>query len=187
MGQPFVRLIWVVAAFAPLFLLWAIRGNPPAEAYVGVWGWISICLLLAIVPNAAVIAAITLAAHSSALPGTEIPAEVRPTGEQLVAFLLAMLLPLYDANISAVRDAAALVVAVAIVVVVFWFAGLHVLNLAVAAMRYRVWMVRWRRNAASSDAAGEWVFLLTRASDPPTVGEPLRVRTVLNSVFVEAK
>lgn len=187
MGQPVVRLVWVVAAFAPLFLLWAIRGNPPAEAYVGVWGWISICLLLAIVPNAAVITAVGLAARSSALPGSETPAEVRPTGEQLVAFLLAMLLPLYDANISAVRDATALLVAVIIVVIVFWFAGLHVLNLALAAMRYRVWMVRWRQHAVSSNAAGEWVFLLTRATNPPVVGEPLRVRAVLNSVFVEAK
>ena len=130
------RLLMVLSSLAPLFVLWAIRGN---SLIPDIW-FIPACLLLATVPTGILLLRIKTAIRNRdrrelAIGGVE------DHRAHLLTYLFAVLLPFYAADVSTWRDLAAMLGALAFIIFVFWRLNLHYLNLLFAIRGYHVFTV----------------------------------------------
>lgn len=117
------RLMMVLSSLSPLFILWAIRGNPLISDYYLICG----CLLMVVIPNAFLYERI-LAAKRNNDKRTLKVGLADDHRDHLLVYLFAILLPLYDANLSEQRDFAATLVAFFFIIFLFWHLNLHYMN-----------------------------------------------------------
>jgi hypothetical protein len=176
-GLPIARLLMVVSSLAPLFLLWAIRGAPPiSDCY-----WVTGCLALAIVPNLAL-----LWRWRSARRNNDhrviVVASARNQSDHLLVYLFAMLLPLYSVNLGNDRELYAVAAAFAFIVFLFWHMNLHYMNIAFAALGYRVYTTEMKGRGG---AGGETVILLSKQTSPPPAGTLIDGLRISDTVFVQ--
>lgn len=176
-GLPIARLLMVVSSLAPLFLLWAIRGAPPVpDRY-----WISACLFLAVVPNLALLCRWRVA-RSRNDHRIILVVAARDQSEHLLVYLFAMLLPLYTANLADVRELLAVAAAFVFIVFLFWHMNLHYMNIAFAALGYRVYTIEM---ASRPGVQGNSVILLSKRIAPPPAGASIEGFRISDTVFVE--
>jgi predicted small integral membrane protein len=167
----------VVSSLAPLFLLWAIRGAQPiSDCY-----WVTGCLALAIVPNLALLLR-WRAARRSNDHRVIIVNFARDQSDHLLVYLFAMLLPLYSVNLGNDRELYAVAAAFVFIVFLFWHMNLHYMNIAFAALGYRVYTTEMK---ASGEAAGDTVILLSKRTSPPATGTSINGLRISDTVFVE--
>ena len=167
----------VVSSLAPLFLLWAIRGAPPiSDCY-----WVTGCLALAIVPNLALLW-LWRAARRSNDHRIIIVASARDQSDHLLVYLFAMLLPLYSVNFGNDRELYAVAAAFAFIVFLFWHMNLHYMNIAFAALGYRVYTTQMMGRGG---AAGDAVIFLSKRTSPPVANTSIDGLRISDSVFVE--
>jgi hypothetical protein len=99
----------------------------------------------------------------------------------LLVYLFAMLIPLYDVNLSSPRDAAAALVAFLFIVFLFWHLNLHYMNVLFAIRSYRVFTI----TPAETDlATGEPFVLLTKRVSFQA-GQKVQAYRLSNTVFFE--
>jgi hypothetical protein len=145
-GLGLVRLILVWSSLSPVFILWAIRGVETVPDYV----WVPICLTLFALPSA-ILYAIFKRSKKSKNEKTITVESARDQREHLLTYLFAMLIPLFDANLSGYRDLAAISLAFIFVVFLFWHMKLHYMNLVFAIAGYKIFTVETRVGTTTQD------------------------------------
>jgi hypothetical protein len=146
-GYRWLRLMMVLSSFAPLFIFWAVRG----QSLMPEWWFLISCAALAVLPTAFTLLRVRAARAAQAETIDIGPADDRR--DDLLVYLFAMLLPFYAPDLSTWRSLAAVILALAFVVFLFWYLDLHYVNVLFAAMRYRVFVVR--PNATANPSSGD--------------------------------
>ena len=135
-GLKIARLLMVLSSMSPLFLLWAIRGNALVpDKYV-----FMVCAAMLSLPNLALGLRIWVAIRASDRREIAI-GTAEDHRDHLLVYLFSMLLPFYAAELRNWRDMAAVLVALAFIVFLFWHLNLHYMNVLFAAFGYRVFSV----------------------------------------------
>ena len=169
----FLRFVLVLACMAPLFLLMAIRG-------VGVVPWefyFPIFLGLAIVPNIYLIARIVVAIHRNDRKLIKIGG-ITDNREQLITYIFATLLPLFQSSVSTDQDLYASLCALLLIIFVFGHMELYYMNFFFALAGYRV--ISLKPNAAQSGSQVDHVLITKRRQLPEgTEIHPFRVTNFL--------
>ena len=135
-GLGFWRLCAVVAGFAPLFVLLAVRGN---SVIPGAW-YVSICLVLAVLPMVFLVLRFFVAYRYTAPRQIQV-GTVENSNSHTLGYLFATLLPFYRQELATAWDLAAIVIALAFIIFLFWHLNLHYLNIFLAVFRYRAYTV----------------------------------------------
>jgi hypothetical protein len=99
--------------------------------------------------------------------------------DHLLVYLFAMLIPLFESNIGSARDSAATIVALLLVIFLFWHLHLHYMNVLFAIFGYRVFTVR--------DADGTHVLVLLSKRTVLPRGTQLQAYRLSNTVFIERR
>ena len=178
-GLPIARLLMVISSLAPLFLLWAIRGAPPISDR---W-WITACVVLAVVPSLALVWRWRIARRRND-HRIIVVAAAHDQSEHLLVYLFAMLLPLYTANLANERELFAVAAAFVFIVFLFWHMNLHYMNIAFAALGYRVYTIEM---ASRPGVQGHSVILLSKRTAAPPAGASIDSLRISDTVFVERK
>jgi hypothetical protein len=135
-GLKTTRFFMVLSSMSPLFLLWAIRGN----SFVGDKYLLTFCAIMLLLPNLFLV--LRIRAAIGANDRREIAVGTAEDHRaHLLVYLFSMLLPLYAAELRSERDVAAVLVALAFIVFLFWHLSLHYMNLLFAVLGYRVFSV----------------------------------------------
>ena len=120
----------------PLFLLLAIRGNGLVPDNV----LLPSCAGLILIPMALLFARIRVAEHDRDRHPISI-GSARDHRADILVYLFAILLPLYLQDLDDAREIAATIVALGVIVYVFWRLNLHYMNLLFLMMRYNSFAV----------------------------------------------
>lgn len=135
-GLKTARLFMVLSSMSPLFLLWAIRGN----SFVPDKYLLTFCAFMVVLPN--LLLRLRIRAAIRANDRREIAVgTAEDHRDHLLVYLFSMLLPFYAAELRNERDVAAVLVALAFIVFLFWHLNLHYMNLLFAVLGYRVFSV----------------------------------------------
>lgn len=145
-GLGFVRFVLVWSSLSPVFLLWAIRGVGVIQDRI----WIPVCAVLFLLPTI-ILCLIFRRARASQNEKTIVISSARDQREHLLTYLFAMLIPLFDANLSGVRDIFAISIAFLFVMFLFWHMRLHYMNLIFAMWGYRIFTVEARGGTTKKD------------------------------------
>jgi hypothetical protein len=165
-----IRFILVLACMAPLFVLMAIRG-------IGVipWEWyFPAFLALAILPNVYLFFRMWQARRLKDRKRITVE-EVTDNREQLITYVFAMLLPLFQSSVSTENDLYAALAATLIVIFIFGHMELYYMNFFLAFAGYRVLSVK------GSGQFGVSHVLITKRTSFPTQLQftPLRITDFL--------
>jgi hypothetical protein len=135
-GLKAARLLMVLSSISPLFILWTIRGNSliPDRYLIG------FCALMVAVPNTFLWLRIRRA-KKQADTRELIVGTADDHRDHILVYLFAMLLPFYSEDLGSWRYLGASLAALAFIVFLFWHLNLHYMNLAFAALGYRVFTV----------------------------------------------
>ncbi len=136
-GLGFPRFCMVLAGFAPLFILMAIRG---IEILPDMWLWIA-CASLIAVPIVFLLLRL-LVVWRYEPPRLIVVGQVEDNRSHILTYLFATFLPFYRQDLGNIRDMMAIGVAVLFVVFLFWHLNLHYVNILLAVFGYRVYTIR---------------------------------------------
>lgn len=165
-----IRFILVLACMAPLFVLMAIRG-------IGVvpWEWyFPAFIALAVLPN--VYLAFRMWQARKLDDRKRITVEdVSDNREQLITYIFAMLLPLFQSSVSTENDLYAALAATLIVIFIFGHMELYYMNFFLAFRGYRIVTLR-----GSGQFGVSHVLITRRPTFPPNLQlNPLRITDFL--------
>ncbi len=173
-GLPFVRLAMIVSSLSPLFVLWAVRGiTPIPDAWL-----ITFCVALIVLPNAVLLLRLWIARRRQDKKTIDIEF-ADDHRDHLLVYLFAMLIPLYQANVGSARESAATLVALLLVIFLFWHLNLHYMNVLFAVFGYRVYTVR--------DAEGSQLLVVLSKRTALPRGAKLHAYRLSNTVFIERR
>jgi hypothetical protein len=169
----FLRFVLVLACMAPLFLLMAIRG-------VGVVPWefyFPIFIGLAIFPNIYLVVRIAVAIRRNDRKLIRVGG-VTDNREQLITYVFATLLPLFQSSASTDQDLYASLCALLLIIFVFGHMELYYMNFFFALAGYRV--ISLKPSARQSSAQVDHVLITKRRQLPEgTDMQPVRVTDFL--------
>lgn len=174
-GLRFARLVLVLSSFGPLFVLWAIRGVDVVPDYI----WVPICIIFAVAPSLFLWYLIVVGKNNNNKRDIKV-ASAQNQREQILAYLFAMLLPLYDINLGGWRQLVSVIVAFAFVVAIFWYLRLHYMNIFFALVGYHIFTVETPESPPigrrGSTATATYVVLTRRRRlDPDTLVSGIRL------------
>lgn len=178
-GLPGARLFMVLSSFAPLFLLLAIRGTPVIPSFC----LEVVCGVLIVVPTLVlclrVRAAFTDDDRRALIIGT-----AEDSRDQMLVYLLAVLLPLYADPLDTVRPLVAEVLAFALVAFLFWKLDLHYVNVLFVAFGYRVFTVDPPDD--NNPVSGRARFVLFTRRSSLKANEHVTAYRISDTVYLEA-
>ena len=178
-GLGFARLMMVLSSLSPLFILWGVRGVKCIEDR---WLWLGLAFLV-LAPNIVLYLRFRSARlHNDAKTVTIGQAEDHR--DNLLVYLFAMLIPLYDANLGNQRETAAVIVAFVFVLFLFWHLNLHYMNVAFALFGYRVFTIQPPTGNALTEG---FPFVLLTVRTRLNEGQQIRAYRISNTVFFEPK
>lgn len=151
------RLIMVFGGFAPLFVLWSIEGTVlfPDKIFCAVMAF------FAIVPNIIIYLRIMIAKKNhdeSTIDYTEVARK----NENIIVYLLAILIPIFGVNIVSLRDFIAVIAAVVFVMLVFWKSDLQYINIIFTLFGYNIIQTTIERTDRFGITGDADVILFTR-------------------------
>lgn len=167
------RLILVLACMAPLFILMAIRGVGilPWEIYFP--GFIG----LALIPNFILVVRIFVAVKNDDRKRIRVTNST-DNREQLITYIFAMLLPLFQSSVSTEQDLYAALCALLFVVYIFGHMELYYMNFFFALAGYRILSVR--PDSASGNFSVSHVLITKKNSIPNNLDiNPIRITDFL--------
>lgn len=170
----------VLSSFSPLFLLWAIRGTKviPTQWFV------TLCALCIVMPNVIM----WLRIRTATKTGDRRSLVVGSATDQdkgLLAYLFAVLLPLYSEEIGTWRAFAAICVALFFIILLFMHLNLHYMNVLFTFRGYHVFSVDPPKDPRT--VTGRRVFVVITPRKSVVSGDRLRVYRLSNSVYFERK
>lgn len=173
-GLPVVRLAMIASSLTPLFILWMVRGMKPIPDE-----WlIPACSALIIIPNAILLTRLFFAQRRKDVKVIMVES-ADDHRDHLLVYLFAMLIPLFDANIGNTRDSIATIVALLLVIFLFWHLNLHYMNLLFAMFGYHVFTIR-------NSEGTRLLVLLSKRTTLPRITK-LDAYRLSNSVFIERR
>ena len=158
-GLSALRVILALSSFSPLFVLWAVRGVP----FLPDFCFVTVCLLFAFVPSLFLYVREMIAKKERDVHPLKI-GKVEDHSGQVLVYLFAMLLPFYSQNVEGWRDLSALIVALALIVFLFWHLNFYYINILFAIRGYRVLTVSCPQQEIPHAHMDRFV-LITRRSD----------------------
>ena len=173
-------MVMVLGGMAPLFLLLAIRGNTLLPEW---WSEV-VFISFAVVPNALMGFRFLIAKRDK----DERPLVVGSSQDHrahLITYLFAMLLPFYRQEFSAVREMAALGVALVFIVFLFWHLHLHYINIIFAVRGYRVFTIS--PLGSNNPYEGKDDFVLITKRQNLSSGEQVVAIRMTDSVYWEQR
>lgn len=177
-GLKAVRLLMVLSSISPLFILWAIRGNPliPDPYFIG------FCATMVILPYG--ILGLRVRTARNLRETREIAVgSAEDHRDHLVVYLFAMLLPFYEADSDTCREFVAMLAALSFVIFLFWHLNLHYVNLIFAVLGYRVFTVYPpKEDNPLADRTSQVVITRRKIMLP---GEQLFAYRVSDTVYLE--
>ena len=136
-GLGWLRLVLVLAAFWPLFILWAVRGSRFVDGRLLAIG----CLVAIALPHLALAGRIWLVQHRRRQSILFVDSS-QNSRDHVLVYLFAVLLPLYSLDSSDWRGFATILVAFTFIAVVFWVLRLHYVNLLFEIAGYHAFTVQ---------------------------------------------
>ena len=179
-GLGIARLLMVLSSLAPLFILWAVRGNRlvPDSYFIGA------CVSLALLPSAFLWWRIHTAIKDNDTRNLTVGATEDHRGHVLV-YLFATMLPLYGQEIESYRDLASMTLALALIVCLFWRLNLHYMNMFFAFAGYHVFTVSPPDDDNPHTGRESYVLITRRRSLLP--GERVFAYRLSNFVYLEGR
>lgn len=169
----FIRLMLVLACMAPLFILMAIRG-------VGIVPWeiyFPVFISLALVPNLILAVRLFIATKNNDRKRIRVTNST-DNREQLITYIFAMLLPLFQSSVSTEQDLYAALCALLFVIYIFGHMELYYMNFFFALAGYRILSIR--PDSASGNLSVSHVLITKKTSISSTTDiNPLRVTDFL--------
>jgi len=179
-GLTLARLLMVLASFSPLFLLWAIRGTTLFNKYV----FVAICGLLIVVPNAFLLWRIGKAQSNSDVKTISV-AFAEDHREHVIVYLFAILFPVYSLSLDTFSNFLSAVVALTIILALFWCLNLHYINIFFSFFGYNLFtLVPPQRNDGIS---GEERLVLITPRAFIRKDEQIDAVRISDTVFFESK
>ena len=156
-GFAVMRLLFVLSSFAPLFVLWAVKGT----SLIPDLHFLIICGSLAVGPTLILLTRICIATRR---PDQHelILGPPQDHSQYLLGYLFAILLPFYRQEFEQWRDFAALWVAFAFIVFLFWDMRLHYLNIIFRVGGYRIYSIAPRDETDDIGRGESWILLTRR-------------------------
>jgi hypothetical protein len=179
-GLRTARLLMVLSGLSPLFILLAIRGSKLLRDR----HLFSLCAFMVIVPNLFLWLRIRVAKKQQ-LKREIVVGSAEDHRNHLLVYLFAVLLPFYRMDTNNWRDFAALVVALAFVVFLFWHLNLHYMNIIFAIGGYRVFTVSPPKDDNPLSGRVSQVLVTPRIS--LLSGDRIIAYRLSDTVFFEAK
>ena len=177
-GFKVFRVAMVLSSLSPLFVLWAIRGIPMIP---DIW-FIPICMALALIPTAFVYCRISNARANREKRQLSVGA-YEDSRQYLLVYLFANLLPFYRTDFVGYRDLGAMVLALAVIVFLFWHLRLHYVNVLFAVLNYRAFTIHPPRDGSPYTGTEPIVLLSTRHH--LNEGENINAYRITDSVYLE--
>lgn len=169
----------VVASFSPLFLLWAIRGTVLFEH--GVFAAV-LCLFGILLPNLFIYYRIRRARKNRDLYPLSVGMS-EDGRDQILVYLIAILLPVYALGIDDFWNLIATFVALLIILVIFWLMNLQYLNLFFSFFGYRIFML-YPTDRADVIEGYDTLVLITRRSRVKA-GECITALRISDTIYLE--
>ncbi len=174
----FARLLMVLSSLAPLFLLWAIRGN---GALPDIW-FVPGCVLLALLPNCFLLWRILSAQQNDDTRQLVVGAS-EDHRNHVLTYLFTILLPFYRQELDSARDLVAMIVALIIIVYLFWWFNLHYMNIVFVFWRYKVFTISSPQNKNPYTGREPLVLITRRSSVMPN--DRILVYRMSDTVYLE--
>ncbi len=179
-GLKFARILMVLSSISPLFILWAIRGNPLiSDQY-----FLPACLFMILAPNAflcwRIKTAIKLEEDQEIVVG-----KAEDHRDHVLVYLFAMLLPFYAAGGDNWRDLGAVVAALCFIIFLFWHLNLHYMNLIFALKNYHIFTIYPPREGNPLSGKASRVLITYRETIPDN--ERIIAFSLSKTVFFEVK
>ncbi len=164
----FVRFILVWSSLSPVFLLWAIRGTKAVDEAI----FTIVCLVLFLSPTLLLWIFWSRSKAKNTVRTVKVIKAEDPK-DHILTYLFAMLIPLFQSNIDDKRQLAVAIVAICMIMFLFWHMKLHYMNFVFAMLGYNIFTVRVDAgvDAHGPRPAGTWVVISRRGaiSDGETV------------------
>lgn len=177
-GLRIARLMMVLSSISPLFVLWAIRGNSLIQEF---W-FLGLCGLMVVLPSLYLWWRIVTSKKLKELRPIVV-GKAEDHRDHLLVYLFAMLLPFYSADLSALRDLVAVLVALVFIVFLFWHLNLHYMNILFAAFGYHVFTIYPKSDGNPLSGKASWVLITKRVAVPD--GEQINAYRLSNTVYFE--
>ncbi len=170
----------VLASFFPLFLLWAIKGTSFIKEPYFLFG----CAVLIIVPNLILYLRINESIVTRDEKSIKIGRVVDQRGNILV-YLFAILLPIYALDISDFRGFIAAIVALLLILYIFWVLNLYYLNIFFSIFGYRTFTVYPSLNSDSRSSLESFILITQRSYIQEN--DQIVVLRISDTIFFEPK
>ena len=177
-GLGAARFLMVLSSFSPLFILWAIRGTPLIRDRT----FVLLCIVMVIVPNLFFWWRVVVVKKENNRQ-LIIVGSAEDRRDHVLVYLFAMLLPFYSEDLGDWRVAASTLVALAIMIVLFWHLDLHYTNLIFAILGYRVFTIHPAADGNQFTGKRRTVVITRRAH--LSSGDQLFAVPVSHAVFLE--
>jgi hypothetical protein len=169
----------VLSSLAPLFVLWALRGNKLiGDRYL----W-TFCGAMVLLPYTFLWLRIRTARKFRERRELAV-GNAEDHRDHLLVYLFAMLLPLYAAEFANWRDILAVLAALGFTVFLFWHLNLHYMNILFAVFGYRVFTISPLVDENPFSGKGSQVLITKRTHIPE--GEHLTAYRLSDTVYFEA-
>lgn len=179
-GLRFARFMMVLGSFAPLFLLWAIRGNHLVPRIYFVSG----CLAMAVLPNLFLWWRWRTATRlKDQRPLTVGQAEDHR--DHILVYLFSMLLPFYSEALDDWPSFLSTLAALGFIIFLFWHLNLHYMNLMFAFLGYRVFTVYPPKD--DNPITGRLSFVLLTRREVLSPGESIIACRLSDTVYIESE
>lgn len=177
-GLGFARLMMVIGSFWPLFLLWAIRGSKLVEDQI----LILICAALIILPILFLYYRIWKAKRNEDVRQITIenPEDHR---DHILIYLFAILLPVYSLNLDTFRDSLVVIVALTLIVFIFWIMNLHYMNLFFAIFNFNLYTINPRQSPGLPRKSDSYVLITKKTL--VNNGDNITAYRISDTVFIE--
>jgi hypothetical protein len=175
-GLKFTRLMMVIGSFWPLFLLWAVRGSKVLDDCI----LFSICAALIIFPNLFLLWRIhkSIKQQDTRVITVENPEDHR---DHILIYLFAILLPIYSLNLDSFRDSVVVIVALVLILFIFWIMDLHYMNLFFSIWGYSIFTI----NPEQKDDQIRKSFVLITKKSVLNSGKNITAHRISDTVFIE--
>ena len=174
----FFRFCMVMVSFTPLFVLIAIRGN---DVVADKWTWM-VCSSLIVTPMLLVAWRIRLVWRFGTK--TEMVIGIaEDSRSHVLGYLFATMLPFYRSSIDQWRDLIALTVALAFILLLFWYLRWHYVNWLLLVLGYHVYTVTPSEDPGYLGRRTPFVLITRRVR--PLAGERFYAKRISDTVYWE--
>ena len=183
-GLGFFRFLMVLGSMAPLFIFLAIRGVPiiDSKPLFSDTIYCILCLLVVALPAFVLAIRIWIAGRNKDTKELVV-GNATDHRDHLIAYLFAVVIPLYQNNYTTLRDVLAAFAVLCFILFLFVYMNLHYMNLVFALAGYRVYTVETEDK--TNPFSGRRSFILITKRYSLHSQQKINARRISDTVFIE--